>query len=176
MYNSGEGPIVYRAARCLGCRYCEVGCPFGIPRFDWESSVTATINKCWLCYDRLQDGMPPRRPACVEACPTGALRFGERAELLAQAHGQIATHPERYVDHVFGEHEVGGTSILYLADVPFEQLGFPVDLPHTPPPAETEKIMSALPFVLGGMAALMSGTAAFTHRRHSQEGDDHGSG
>jgi formate dehydrogenase iron-sulfur subunit len=69
------------------------------------------------------------------------------------------------VDHVFGEHEVGGTSMLYLSDIPFEELGFPVDLPETAPPAETEKIMNTLPFVITGVAALMAGTAAYTHRR-----------
>jgi formate dehydrogenase iron-sulfur subunit len=161
MYSSGQGPVVYRPNRCLGCRYCQVACPFEVPRFEWDNGINPQISKCWLCYDRLQAG---QKPACVEACPTGTLRFGQREDLLAQAHAQIASNPGRYVDHVFGEFEVGGTSMLYLSDVAFEQLGFPGHLPQTAPPEETEKIMSKLPFVIGGVVALMTGTAVYTHR------------
>jgi formate dehydrogenase iron-sulfur subunit len=162
MYNSGEGPVIYRSDRCLGCRCCEVACPFGIPRFNWDNSITPTINKCWMCWDRLKEG---EEPACVSACPTGAIRFGRREDLLAQAHARIASHPGRYVDNVYGEHEVGGTSMLYISDVPFEQLGFAMDLPVIAPPKQTEKILHKLPYVIGGMAAAMTGTALYTHRK-----------
>jgi formate dehydrogenase iron-sulfur subunit len=161
MHSSGVGPVVYRSNRCLGCRYCQIACPFEVPRFDWDNGVNPVISKCWLCYDRLQAG---QLPACVEACPTGTLRFGRRDDLLVQAHAQIASNPGRYINHVFGESEVGGTSMLYLSDVPFEQLGFKTKLPQTAPPEETEKIMSKLPFVIGGVAAVMTSTAVFTHR------------
>jgi formate dehydrogenase iron-sulfur subunit len=169
MYSSGEGPVVYRAARCLGCRYCGVGCPFSIPRFNWDDGLTPTINKCWMCYDRLVAG---QQPACVAACPTGALHFDSRAKLLVHAHALIDSNPEGYVHHVYGESEVGGTSMLYLSDVPFEDLGFQTDLPLYAPPEETEKVMSALPFVIGGMATLMTGTALYTHRRPQEEGEE----
>jgi formate dehydrogenase iron-sulfur subunit len=162
MHKSSEGPVVYRSDLCLGCRYCQIACPFGVPRFEWDNGTTPVISKCWLCYNRLQEG---KQPACAEACPSGALRFGRRADLLAQAHGQIVSNPGRYLDHVYGEAEVGGTSMLYLSDVPFEQLGLPANLPQTAPPQETEKIMSALPFVIAGLTCLMTGTAAYTHRR-----------
>ena len=169
MYSSGEGPIVYRAARCLGCRYCGVGCPFSIPRFNWDDGLAPTINKCWMCYDRL---LASEQPACAGACPTGALHFDSRANLLARAHALIDSNPERYVDHVYGESEVGGTSMLYVSDVPFADLGFRTDLPLYAPPEQTEKVMSALPFVIGGMATLMTGTALYTHRRPSDEGEE----
>jgi formate dehydrogenase iron-sulfur subunit len=166
MYNSGEGPVVYRAIRCLGCRYCEVGCPFGIPRFSWDAPLAAKINKCWMCYERLQGG---EKPACVAACPTGALDFGRRAALLSAAKRRIQTHPDLYIDHILGEKEVGGTSVLYLSDVPFDQLGFPANLPEQAPPEQTEKVMSALPMVIGSVATAMAGTAFFTHRKPHQE-------
>ncbi len=164
MVKSGEGPVVYHSNLCLGCRYCQIACPFGVPRFEWDNGTTPVISKCWLCYSRLQEG---KQPACVEACPSGALRFGRRADLLAQAHAQIVSNPGRYLDHIYGEAEVGGTSMLYLSDVSFEQLGLPANLPQTAPPQETEKIMSALPYVIAGVACLMTGTAAYTHSRPS---------
>jgi formate dehydrogenase iron-sulfur subunit len=89
--------------------------------------------------------------------------------LLAEAHAQIVSNPGRYVDHVFGEFEVGGTSMLYLSDIPFAELGFPVDLPQTAPPEETEKIMNTLPAVIAGMTVLMVGTAIVTHRHPPPE-------
>jgi formate dehydrogenase iron-sulfur subunit len=165
MYKGPHGPVIYRASRCLGCRYCQAACPFGAPRFNWDNGIDPVISKCWLCYDRLQKDL---KPACVEACPTGTLRSGRRDELLFQAHAQIASNPGRYVDHIFGEFEVGGTAMLYLSDVPFEQLGFLVDLPTTAPPEETEKIISKLPYVLTGVAALMTGSAVYTHRKPSE--------
>lgn len=162
MYKSPEGPILYRPERCLGCRYCQTACPFGVPTFDWENPLTPVISKCWLCQQRLAEG---EIPACVAACPTGALRFGRRDDLLAQARAQIASAPGRYIDHIFGEHEVGGTSVLYLSDVPFEELGFPTDLPTESLTAGTEQVMGLLPGVILGAAAVVTGAATLTHRR-----------
>jgi len=166
MYKSDAGPVIYRSERCLGCRYCQIGCPFGVPSFEWNNGLTPVISKCYMCYDRLQAG---EKPACASACPTGAIRFGRRDHLLAEAHAQIVSNPGRYVDHIFGEFEVGGTSMLYLSDIPFEELGFPVDLPHTAPPEETEKIMTKLPAVIAGVTVLMAGTVLVTHRDKSPQ-------
>ena len=90
---------------------------------------------------------------------------------MAEAHARIESNPDHYVDHVYGEHEVGGTSVLYISDVPFEQLGLPTNLPTTAPPEETEKIMTKLPFVIGGLAVALTGTAAWTHR-HEHETEE----
>ncbi|MCP4166839.1 MAG: 4Fe-4S dicluster domain-containing protein [Chloroflexi bacterium] len=169
MHKTETGPVTYRANRCLGCRYCQIACPFGVPQFDWNNGLGPEIHKCWLCNERLAEG---QQPACVDACPTGAIRFGTRRSLLAQAHAMIDSNPDHYVDHVFGEHEVGGTSILYLSDVPFDQLGFPTDLPATAPSMETEKIMITLPFVIGGLAIALTGATAYTHRHESAERDE----
>jgi len=116
-----NGPVVYEADRCIGCRYCMVACPFHVPRIDWSKALPQ-ISKCNFCADRIQAGLIP---ACAEACPKGALTFGTREEILHEAHARINRNPDLYTDHVYGESEGGGTAWMYLASVPFEALGFP---------------------------------------------------
>jgi formate dehydrogenase iron-sulfur subunit len=116
-----NGAVVYDCTRCIGCRYCMVACPFGIPKFEWEEPLPR-IRKCTFCVDRQTEGM---EPACTAACPTGALTFGDRDALIAEAESRIQTEPDRYVNHIYGQEELGGTSWMYLSPVPFEALGFP---------------------------------------------------
>ncbi|HEU4521223.1 MAG TPA: 4Fe-4S dicluster domain-containing protein, partial [Thermoanaerobaculia bacterium] len=113
------GPVTYDAGKCMGCRYCMVACPFNVPKYEW-SKVIPVIKKCTMCSDRLLAGQPT---ACSEACPTGATITGNRDELLQEASRRIRENPGQYVDHIYGENEVGGTSILMLSSVPFEQFG-----------------------------------------------------
>ena len=137
-----------------------VACPFGIPTFEWEEPLP-WIRKCTFCADRQWGGL---EPACVTACPTGALKFGPREELIAEAHERIATSNGKYVDHVYGEHEVGGTEWLYLSSVPFEELGFPTL--GTEAVAENADItMRTLPYYAIGVAAIMAGLYWVTRRR-----------
>lgn len=117
-----QGAVTYDASRCIGCRYCMVACPFGVPKFEWDEPLPR-IQKCTLCADRQEAGMVP---ACVEACPTGALLFGNRADLIAEAETRIQDLPELYVNHIYGKEEFGGTSWLYLSPVSFDKLGFPI--------------------------------------------------
>ena len=121
MHQTPEGLVLYNDARCIGCRYCMTACPFRIPRFEWKQAL-GYIRKCTFCADRQAEGLPP---ACVKTCPSGALRFGERQEMIALAEARIAKHPERYVHHVYGKDEGGGTRMLILSAVPFEYLGLP---------------------------------------------------
>ncbi len=154
------GPVTYDEGKCIGCRYCMVACPFGIPNFEWDKPLP-WIRKCTFCADRQAAGL---KPACVTTCPTGALQFGEREELVAEARRRIAASPGEYVDHIYGEKEVGGTSWLYLSPVPFKELGFP-NLGSEPVTVNAARAMGAVPPVLLGVAAIMTGIYWLTKRR-----------
>ena len=119
--HKGEyGIVSWDANKCIGCRYCQVACPFGVPKFQW-TKVSPRLVKCELCRDRLAEG---KLPGCVEACPRGAVIYGKRDELLREAHKRIDTKPDLYVKKVYGEKDLGGTQVLYLSHIPFENLGF----------------------------------------------------
>jgi Fe-S-cluster-containing dehydrogenase component len=169
LYKTEEGPIAYRPDRCLGCRYCMVSCPFNIPRFEWDKGVTPEIRKCMFCIERQRAG---QLPACAANCPSGALKVGLRGELLQEAHARINANPRFYVDHVYGEHEAGGTAMLYISDVPFALLGFRTDVSTRPIPAYTWDVMSKLPWVVGGLAVVLTGASAYTRRRGGGHHDD----
>ncbi|OGQ00170.1 MAG: hypothetical protein A2Z40_05450 [Deltaproteobacteria bacterium RBG_19FT_COMBO_60_16] len=98
-----------------------------------------------MCHERVKQG---GIPACAGACPVEAIKFGKREELVNLARERIRRHPDRYVDHLYGEHEVGGTSWLYLSGVPFARLDFPSDLPDKPLVEQTKGFLSAVPLVL----------------------------
>ncbi len=131
------GAVTYDAWKCIGCRYCMVACPFQIPAYDYHDAFTPQVRKCQLCFHRTrEEGVLPE---CVAACPRQAMVYGRRSEVLALAKDKIKAHPNDYVDHIYGEHEVGGTNWLYLSSVPFERIGF-VKLPSDAPPVITETI------------------------------------
>jgi len=144
----------------MGCRLCMFSCPFDIPKFEYDSP-TPTIQKCNLCWDRYKKG---EIPACVEACPQEALLFGPRRDLLEEARARIYQHPDRYYHHIYGEHEVGGTSYLYLSPVPFEQIGFRTDLGTKPYPEYTTGFLYAVPFVFVLWPSILLGMGMATKR------------
>ena len=165
LHKAAEGPVVYNEDRCIGCRYCMVACPFDVPTFTWDKGLLegALIRKCQFCIDRLGSGLPP---ACAKTCPSGALIFGERDELIAEAEGRIQAEPAKYVPHVYGKEEVGGTSILYISHVPFENLGLP-SLGNKPVQQRSEQIMEkATPAVFVGMLVGLSGLTWVIKRRN----------
>jgi Fe-S-cluster-containing dehydrogenase component len=124
------GIVSYDPTLCVGCRYCEVACPFNIPKFEWANAWTPKIVKCELCRHRLAAG---KEPACTEVCPREAVIYGKRSDLLKEAHRRLEAYPRRYVPHVYGETEAGGTQVLYLSHVPFEKIGLPGYGPATVP-------------------------------------------
>lgn len=164
-----EGAVTYNADVCFGCRYCMIACPFHVPAYDYHSPFNASISKCILCYGRLIEGGVP---ACAEVCPTGAVTFGRRSEILRLAREKVASHPERYIQHVYGEREAGGTGWLYISGVPFEQLGFPINLPDKPIIELTRGFLSTVPTASIALPAIFGMCYAALKER---DGKGHGS-
>ena len=165
MYKTDEGPVIWREDKCMGCRYCMVACPFDVPKFEY-GSLNPRIRKCVMCYDRISDG---KIPACAEACPQEAILFGTRGDLLDIARKRIYDHPTVYVRHIYGENEVGGTNMLYLASVPFDQLGFRTDLGTTPYPEYTKTFLYSVPLALLLAPAFMLGVRQATKRKNERD-------
>ncbi|MCL4852468.1 MAG: 4Fe-4S dicluster domain-containing protein [Bryobacteraceae bacterium] len=153
-----NGAVSYDAGKCMGCRYCMVACPFQVPAYEYDNALTPKVQKCSFCFERVaSDG---KIPACAEMCPPMCLTFGKRSELLQIAREKIAADPERYEDHVYGEHEVGGTSWLYLAGRPFQELGF-LELGTAAPPRLSETIQHSI-FKFGAIPAMLFGLLGAT--------------
>ena len=115
------GVVTWNKDRCIGCRYCQMACPFEIPKFEWTDR-NPYIVKCEFCKDR--PGDKKYVAACCEVCPRKAVIQGTREELLLEAKRRLEESPERYEPKIYGEKDLGGTQVLYLSHVPFEKLGF----------------------------------------------------
>jgi len=144
----------------MGCRYCMMACPYEIPRYDWAAAVPY-VRKCTMCADRLAEG---NVPACVEACPEQATIFGDRDALIAEAHRRIQAAPARYVDKVYGEHDVGGTSVLMISSVPLDFLAAGA-VTDQPLPELTWAALAKVPPLALGVGGLMAGVFWITGRR-----------
>ena len=183
-----DGPVSYDADECIGCRYCQLACPWDVPTSDWNSRAPK-ISKCTHCADRIEQPVPIAfngqalsshenqrfsgtiaTPACVKACPADALRYGTRDEMLAEARRRIAARPDKYVDHIYGEKELGGTSVLYLSRVPFEKLGFPT-YGEKPFPAFTKTALGAVPPAVMAVGAMLGAFYAFFRKRVQKVAD-----
>ncbi len=182
LYRQSDGPVTYDVDKCIGCRYCLLACPWDVPTAEWNTRAPK-ISKCTHCADRADqpvpiafNGMPLSdvlsqqftasiaTPACVKACPADALRYGTRDEMLAIAHKRISDRPDKYVDHIYGEKELGGTSVMYLSAVPFEKLGFPT-YGEKPFPAFTRVALGAVPPAVVAVGALLGAVYAFFRKR-----------
>jgi len=157
------GAVTYDPDICMGCRYCMVACPFLLTRYEW-ASPTPRVRKCILCFDAIREGRL-EEPACTAACPARATVFGERDELLAEAWRRIESSPGKYLHRVWGEHEVGGTSVLYISDVDLSSAGWSHDLRRHSYPALTSRVLKTVPATFVGVSAAMFGLSWVIGRR-----------
>ena len=155
------GAVVYDESRCIGCRYCMQACPFEVPRYEW-GSTSPRIQKCRMCHERVLAG---GQTACAEACPTGATTFGVRDELIKEARRRIEENPEGYVNHIYGLEEAGGTAVMYLSNIPFEQLGLPTNVPSNPIPLLSWRVLTQIPRYTVVAAVVLFGIHWITARR-----------
>jgi formate dehydrogenase iron-sulfur subunit len=159
--NKKTGAVRYDRGKCIGCRYCMVACPFGIPTYEWDD-WSPWIKKCTFCYNRQADNL---QPACTGTCPTGALKFGNRADLLGEAWQRINdASVGTYHEHVYGEEEAGGTAWMYISPVAFEDLDF-AQITDEPVPRNARKAMGTLPYYAIGVIGLMGAIYWVTKRR-----------
>jgi formate dehydrogenase iron-sulfur subunit len=156
-----EGAVIYDANKCIGCRYCMQACPFNVPTYEWKKRAPK-IQKCIMCYHRLKEG---KIPACAEACPTEATIFGDRDELIRVARARIKENPDLYVDHIYGEKEAGGTSVLFLSNIPFEAFGLPANLGERPLPELTWEALKKVPSIAIFGGAMLYGIWWIIDRR-----------
>jgi len=154
-----EGPVTYDAKRCIGCRFCMVACPFGVPKYEW-SKAFPLVKKCTGCYSRIKEG---RKPACATTCPA-AISYGKRGEMIAEANRRIASRPEKYLKKLYGQEEAGGTSVLYLTQLPFDELGFK-HVTKRPLPSYTWQALRLVPGIFLTVGSSLSLLSWFTHRK-----------
>lgn len=173
-----EGAVIYNDKVCVGCRTCMIACPFYIPTFKYSSAFSPKIMKCVFCYDtRLIHGKPP---ACVESCPIEALTFGRREDMLKVGKHRIKNNPGKYVDHIYGEHEAGGTAWMYISPVSFEKVGMDPNVPKEPILNFVKNFLGIVPMVLTIWPALFTGFYLLANRKdrleqqeqHQEDGEE----
>jgi Fe-S-cluster-containing dehydrogenase component len=176
------GAVYYIASRCIGCRYCQLACPFGVPRYEWDSAWPE-VRKCQLCNHRVKKG---GIAACAEFCPTGATVFGKVVDLREEAKRRLALKPgdaydfpiqtlgskdknarkvASYVNRIYGLTEAGGTQNIMLSGVSFELLGFRKEVPNAALPDLIWAYIAKIPTVLVGVAVGGVAIHHFTHRK-----------
>lgn len=171
LHKGENGVVEYNADDCIGCRYCQIGCPFNVPAFEWDKAAPKIV-KCELCKERRAEG---KIPACVESCPREAVIYGKTTDLIKEAHRRIDENPKKYQPKVYGEFDGGGTQVVYLsaATVPFEKLGLP-NLGDKSIPSGPEAIQHAIykgfaaPVVLYGALA----ATIFRNRKKKADGEE----
>jgi Fe-S-cluster-containing dehydrogenase component len=177
-----NGAVIYIASKCIGCRYCQLACPFGVPRYEWDSAWPE-VRKCQLCSHRFKDG---KYSACAESCPTGATIYGKATDLREEAQKRLAQTPgseyafpvqkvnsnerirrdiAKYADGVYGLVEAGGTQNILLSGVSFDLLGFSRNIAKFDLPSLTWAYIAKIPWVFAGVFIGGSTLYAITHRK-----------
>ena len=174
------GIVKYDIDACCGCRYCQVACPYLIPKFEYDKAFPQLV-KCELCRHVVSNG---GLPGCCEFCPTGASIFGpvralleEAKKRLSMSEGETYDFPiatvdaehrtvrpvSKYVNYVYGEKEGGGTQYIMLSGVPFQKLGLPA-LPDHSSASLSEGVQHTIYKGMILPIALLAGLSFLTYR------------
>jgi len=156
------GPVLYDAEKCIGCRYCMQACPHQIPRYEWES-ISPRVRKCIFCHERLKRG---ELTACAEACPVQATICGNLSNIINEAKRRIKENPDKYYPHIYGLEEAGGSNVLIISPVPFEQLGYSSKVPKQSMPTFTMQAMEKIPSVVSVGGIFLTGMYWLTKRKN----------
>ena len=156
------GAVVYDESLCVGCRYCMIACPFNIPAYEYDEPLEPRIVKCTLCQPLIEKG---ELPGCVALCPKEALSFGPRDHMIKLARQRISKYPDTYIDHIYGEHEMGGTSWLYISSLSFAQIGMREDLGTQTASSFTAGPLAAVPVIVALWPVLLTGIYAVSKRK-----------
>ena len=163
------GAVIYDESLCVGCRYCMVACPFNIPTYEYNEPLTPRVTKCTMCHPRIEKGLIP---GCVEICPKEALTFGPRERLVKLARQRIARYPDTYIDHIYGEQEMGGTSWLTISGTPFSEIGMREDLGTQTASSFTAGPLATVPVVVALWPVLLTGIYAISKRKDKIADDE----
>ncbi len=166
LHKGAHGVVEYDVTKCVGCRYCQVACPFNVPKFEWAKAVPRIV-KCELCRHRYAEG---KGPACAEVCPRDAVTFGKRGALLDEARRRVAARPDAYQGKIYGETDAGGTNVLYLSPVDFKTLGLPA-LGTDPAPALSETVQHGIYQGFVAPVALLGALSFVTWRNRKPAGE-----
>jgi formate dehydrogenase iron-sulfur subunit len=162
------GPVTYNFERCIGCRYCMLACPFYIPKYEWEKAVP-WVRKCTFCSERVANGLVP---ACIKVCPTQTMYYSDFEDVRAEAERRMLKNPGKYVNHIYGKEEAGGTSWIYISGVPFETLGFNMNIPAMVYPDLTWAYIKKIPAVIGVVIAAGAVSWAITRRNKNMDKEE----
>lgn len=166
---TGVGAVLYDEDKCIGCRYCMQACPHTVPRYEWGETSPA-VKKCVLCYNRIKEG---KLTACAEACPVEATVCGKLPDLISEAKRRIKGNPDRYNPHIYGLEEAGGSNVLIISPVPFEQLGYSSEIPKQAMPTFTMQAMEKIPTVVSVGGLFLTGMYWLTKRKNQIAREEH---
>lgn len=194
--DSLTGIVEHHEDRCIGCRYCVYACPFGIPKYEYDNPF-GQIQKCEFCAHLQAED---KTPACCHVCPTGATLFGTVELLKEESHRRLSMQPgedyifprgrlrkgkrknaqpghkakiPEYINHVYGEKELGGTQIMYMSAVPFDKLGLPTNVPDYGYAANSEGIQHTLYKWMMAPAILLGGLTFVVKRSVNKQNSEH---